>query len=236
LKTQLYFWEPLIKEYKKSLKLVGEYYDRTKVVFDDIEKEAETYAENFYNKFEGSEYTDPASVAEWAEERGLERYQTLAIMKSNHLMMTISMLYHMWEQQIIRFTIGELRHHIRFDQKVITYAKAQSIFRLHDVDIISTKSWPKIKELKLIVNTIKHGDGDLANKLRKIRPDFFQSEFLSDTDILELHGAVLLDDYSLQVNEKDLKDYIDILINFWDEMPEIGYSEFQIIIDELNKK
>jgi hypothetical protein len=236
LETQLYFWKPLIDEYKKSLSLVGEYYERTKVIFDKIEEEARSHAENFYNNFPGSEYTDPASVAEWAEEKGYERYQTLAIMKSNHLMMTISMLYHMWEQQIIKFTIKELSHYIIFEQKTLSYKEVQTIFRLHNADITSTHAWPKIMELKLIVNTIKHGDGASANKLRKIRPDLFQPDALGGIDVLDLHGSVLLDDYSLQVNEKDLYAYIDAVKIFWDEMPERAFSESQIILDELNKQ
>lgn len=235
--TQLYFWKPLIESYKKSLMLVGEYYSRTKVIFDNIEQEAQSYANNLYNNFEGSEYTDPASVAEWAQEEGLERYQSLAIMKSNHLMMTISMLCHMREQQIIRFTIRELRHDINFKKK-LTYSKAKEIFKLHKIDITSTKAWPIINELRQLVNTIKHGNGRSANKLREIRPDFFKSELLfSNTDILDLNDAtVLLDDFSLQISENDRNAYIDAVINFWDEMPKSAYADTQTIIHELNKK
>jgi hypothetical protein len=68
------------------------------------------------------------------------------------------------------------------------YKDIQKIFELHGVKITDTKSWKKIKELKLLVNTIKHGDGESADRLRKLRPDFFKHEMV-DSDILELHDS-----------------------------------------------
>ena len=166
--TQLYFWKPLIEDYQKDISLVGDYYKRTMVVFSDIDKEVEKYAEEFYENFPGTEDTDPASVAELAQEKAIEKYQTLSIMKSNHMLMTISMLYHLWEQQLIKFTIHELQHDLTFDKKSMSFSDVQLIFRLHGVDILGTHSWLKLRELKCLANTIKHGDGDSADKLQKL--------------------------------------------------------------------
>ncbi len=240
MQTQLYFWRPLIKEYQKDISLIGDYHKRTIVVFNDIDKEADMYANKLYETYPGSEYTDPASVAEWAQNRAIEKYQTLAIMKSNHLLMTISMLYHVWEQQLIKFTIHELKRYLEFDKKSVSFGDVQLIFRLHGVDIVKTNSWPKLRELKSLVNTIKHGDGRSANELRKIRPDYFnlphQFGFRKKTDTLELSGAVLLDQYSLQVAEEDFYTYIETAKNFWDEMPERAYSETETLIKKLKKQ
>jgi len=211
MQTQLYFWKPLMERHKKDLSMVKDYYDRTKGQFGTIEQEATEYSNSLFNAFPGGEDTDVASVAEWATEKGIEMYETLTIMKSNHLLMTISMLYHIWEQQLIRFTINELQNNFTIDKKAGTFDEVQKLFKLHGVDIITTKSWGKIRELKALVNTVKHGDGDSADRLRKIRPDFFVLEIMGridKTDILDLHGAVLLDAYSLQVKEDDLYDYI----------------------------
>ena len=54
--------------------------------------------------------------------------------------------------------------------------------------------------------------------------------------LLELHGAVLLDSYSLQVKESDLYDYIKATKNFWDEMPERAYSDTETIISIFQNK
>jgi hypothetical protein len=227
-----------MENHKEELSLVEDYYNRTKPQFENIEKEVDDYANSLYKNYPGTEYTDEASVAEWATEQGIKRYETLSTMRSNHLLMTISMLYHIWEQQLIRFTIRELRHYIRFDEKSVEYEDVQKIFELHGVDIARTKSWGKIRELKFLVNTIKHADGPSANKLRKIRPDFFELEakITHGIDVLKLHGAVLLDSFSLQVKEGDLYDYIKATKNFWDEMPERAYSNTEIIISAFENK
>lgn len=238
--TQLYFWKPLIRDYQQDISLVGDYHKRTMVVFSDIDKEVEKYAEELYESFPGTEDTDLASVAEWAQDEAIKKYQTLSIMKSNHLLMTISMLYHLWEQQLIKFTIHELERCLKFDNKTMSLSDIQLIFRLHGVDILKTKSWLKLRELKCLVNTIKHGDGDSADKLRKIRPDFFLLPDLfpddKEIDTLELCGSVLLDEYSLQVSEGDLYPYIEAAKEFWDEMPERAYSDTETLIEEFKKQ
>lgn len=230
MKSQLYFWKPLMERLKKELSMVEDYFKRTKVQFDDIEKEADEHANTLYNNYPGTEDTDPSSVAEWATEQGIELYETLSIMKSNHLLMTISMLYHIWEQQLVKFTVQELEHYFRFDDKSLSYEEVQKIFALHGVNIIDKKSWKKIRELKCLVNTIKHGEGDSAERLRKIRPDFFKLDIIRDTDTLKLSGTVLLDEYSLQVKEEDLLDYINATKGFWDEMPERAYADIDMLI------
>jgi hypothetical protein len=240
MQTQLYFWRPLIEKYQNDISLIDDYHKRTMVVFSDINKEAEKYADELFERYPATEDTDPASVAEWAQDRAIEKYQTLAIMKSNHLLMTISMLYHLWEQQLIKFTIHELQHYLKFDRKSVSFSDVQLIFRLHGVDILETSSWLKLRELKWLVNTIKHGDGESADKLRKIRPDFFNFPALFgssiETDTLELYGAVLLDEYSLQVSEEDLYTYIEAAKKFWDEMPERAYSDTETLIEESKKQ
>ncbi len=240
METQLYFWKPLIGEYQKAISLVEDYHKRTMVVFSDIKKEAENYAKEFYENYPATEDTDPASVAEWAVEISLEKYQSLSNMKFNHLLMTIAMLYHVWEQQLIKFTIHELKRYLNFDKKSISFNDVQTVFRLHGVDILKTESWTRIRELKLLGNTIKHGDGDSADKLRKIRPDFFCFPDLfrinKETDTLDLCGSVLLDEYSLKISEDDLYAYIEATKKFWDEMPERAYSNTETIIEEFTKQ
>ena len=237
MQTQLYFWKPLIEKHKEELSLVEKYYIRSKDIFNNIEKEANDYANSLYKRYPATEDTDLLSVAEWAFEKGIEMYETLSAMKSTHLLMTIVMLYHIWEQQLIRFTINELEHYLEFDEKFLKFEEVQKIFELHGVDIKKTEAWEKIKELKLLANTIKHAEGYSATELRKIRPDFFKVDvIIGDVDILELNRAVLLDGDSLQVNERDLMEYINAVRSFWDEMPERAYADVNTIINVLTPK
>lgn len=81
-----------MEKFKKELSMVGEYFIRTKPIFDNIEKEADDYTHSLYKNYPADEYTDMFSVAEAASEEGMYFYETLETMKSNHLLMTISML------------------------------------------------------------------------------------------------------------------------------------------------
>ncbi len=222
-------------QYQNDLSLIEDYYKRTIIVFSDIEKEAQQHSQLLYENYPGSEYTDPASVAEWAEMEGFEKYEALALMKVNHLLMTFTMLYHLWEQQLIKFALHELSHYLTFEKKSAAFSDVQTIFKLHGIDIDKTELWTKIRELKFLANTIKHGDGESADKLRKIRPDFFSWEVIGSDDTLKFSGSVLLENYSLQVSEKDLYAYIEATKNFWDEMPERAYSDTEKIIEEFKK-
>ncbi|KUG24645.1 hypothetical protein ASZ90_005519 [hydrocarbon metagenome] len=47
-----------------------------------------------YNKLPGTEDNDPASVAEWDRDQAIDKYQTLAIIKSHHLLMTSKGYYY----------------------------------------------------------------------------------------------------------------------------------------------
>ncbi|WP_339299953.1 hypothetical protein MKY92_07515 [Paenibacillus sp. FSL R5-0623] len=71
--------------------------------------------------------------------------------------------------------------------------------------------------------------------MRKLRPDFFQSEFFNDSDTLEILGSVLLEGYILRVNENDLIEYVNATISFWDEMPERAYADIDLVLEALNK-
>ena len=233
--TQLYFWKPLMERYKKELSMVAEYYSRTIPSFGDIEKEATDYADSIYNNFPADENTDPATVADFANDKGIQHYELLNIMKKNHLLMTISMLCQIWEQQLIKFSLTEMRHFLHIKNN-LSFGDAKKIFELHGVTFEDTESWEKIREMRLLVNTIKHGDGESARKLRKIRPDYFELDIIKGTDTLELAGAVLLDSYSLMVEEKDFRCYMELTEAFWDEMPERAYSNTDSIILAFNKK
>ena len=43
-----------------------------------------------------------------------------------------------------------------------------------DINLRQLPAWHKIRELECVANTVKHGEGPSATKLRKIRPDLFE--------------------------------------------------------------
>lgn len=236
METLLCFDKVQMEKHKEELSIVEDYYNKTKNQFNNIDKQSDEYAKSYPNNYPITEYSDLADIADKASNIGFEFYKTLTIMKSFHLLMTISMLYHVWEQQLIKFTIEELkRSNLRFPENSLTYKEVQKIFESHGITISNTKSWVKIKELKCLTNTIKHGDGHSADNLRRIRPDFFENDIFKGIDTLEFHRAVLLYPYSLQVEESNLSNYVKATKNFWDEMPDKAYSDINSINEKLDE-
>lgn len=69
----------------------------------------------------------------------------------------------------------------------------------------------------LLCNVIKHGDGDSAKRLRKIKPALFKQE--DNIDYMKIYKTTLLEE-TLNLNEMTLQNYRDALLSFWDEIPE----------------
>lgn len=74
METQLYFWKPLIERHKKELSIVLDYFNKTKIYFEDINKEAREYGNELFREYRGNEDTDFSQVAEWVEEESVEMY------------------------------------------------------------------------------------------------------------------------------------------------------------------
>lgn len=78
----------------------------------------------------------------------------------------------------------------------------------------------QIKELRVLVNVIKHSEGDSEQKLRKMRPDYFEHDTgIGKYDLLSLYHSSLLE-ATLQIENKDFIDYYNALVTFWYELPE----------------
>lgn len=226
MELQLYFYRPMILSYIKELELVDVYYRKSQPAFEFTDDEIYKEVNDIFSSLVIPERADPSEIAESMEEMGVELYESYRMMKSNHLFITISLLAHMWEQQISKFITRELNNDIATPIGAMEFKDAKEILDLFGLDVTNRASWSKIKELRHLVNTIKHGEGKSAKKLRNLRPDFFEGEGLFEGDvydILEINGSVLLDPYSLNVKETDLQEYINATKEFWDEMPERAY-------------
>lgn len=46
--TQLYFWKPLVIRLQNELKIVLDYFNKTKTYFENIDEQAEEYSKKLY--------------------------------------------------------------------------------------------------------------------------------------------------------------------------------------------
>jgi len=224
MKSQLYLPEAKRKHFKSEISnFVKIYSQKLLPVFKDIESDADKYADDFYNNFMSQpgcdDSVDPASIAENALDEGIDYYSYLELGKYNLTATWHATLYQVWEQQLRSFLFCEISHtrNIKFEKFYDCLSKIKEKFRLYKIYIESFSCWPKINELKLLCNVIKHGSGCSEKELRKIKPALFKQE--DGIDHMKTFKTTLLEE-TLNINEMTLHSYRDALLSFWDEIQE----------------
>ena len=104
----------------------------------------------------------------------------------------ISCLCQVWEQQLIDFVDREMDKN-GYDLKDLKFSNVKECFKEHNQNFETMTSWMKIQELRWLVNVLKHGEGNFARRLRKIRPEIFiWSNSLFTIDRLDIYKSSLL--------------------------------------------
>lgn len=236
------FWEEYIRnQFIKQIELLTEsVQSRLIPTFDTLEKEAEELTEQEWDRLCSSCYSpdiDPADLAEKAQEAGIDYYMTLSGIKQTILNITATVLYHLFEQQIIFFLRREV---LRPTQENDIGLMKVSVFReqllANGIDIFSFRSWEKIEELRVVSNAVKHAEGVSASKLREMRPDMFKHPTLRNHPEMDImHSAVTrvylpMAGDDIFVLPKDLSGYKDALVDFWVEFISVcSNSEANIV-------
>ncbi len=229
MKSQLYVPETA-RRYLKSVisDYVEIYLQKLLPVFKDIESDADKYANDFFDNFMSQpacdDFIDSSSIAEEAEDIGVDHYLHLKLGKYNLTATWHATLYQVWEQQLRWFLFQEISHvyNIQFGTFCTKLSEIKEKFKFHNVDIESFSCWPQIRELSLLCNVIKHGEGKSEKELRKIKPTLFKQE--DGTDYMKTFKTTLLEE-TLSINEMTLQSYGKALLSFWDEIPERNYSD-----------
>ena len=151
---------------------------------------------------------DMGDFAENALDEGLQYYQTLAELQQGVTNLLAVGLYHLFEQH---------SKHIR--ELLIASGKVYP-------DVRRFSTWPKVDELRLLCNAVKHADGTSAEVLRGIRPDYFVSPIMRRYTLHRLSEAHFhplatpMGGTDLFVSREDLTTYRDVLRDFWEEFLE----------------
>ena len=237
MKSQLYLYQDLRKKYIRDLTHIKElFFERIQPIFANAENEATAYQNQIWDNLMSQPCSeesiiDPSDFVETVQEAGLEKYEILSLMKYRNISMWISCMCQIWEQQLFSFICNEARiEGLQYDESDLKkgFAFSKEVFTRHQQPFENLACWPKIRELRALVNVIKHSEGDSEQKLRKMRPDYFEYDTdIGKYDLLSLYHSTLLE-ATLQINDKDFIDYYDALIAFWNELPEWMYTENDI--------
>jgi hypothetical protein len=144
--------------------------------FDSMTEEAEKIEQEAWKRFEESADSDadPGAGAERAFQDGLAHYMDLEGLQQGFLNFSAAYCYHLFEQQILYFHKKELlKPQEEGNLELLNTKEVISRFKERGIVIYQFKSWPKIDELRLVANVVKHGDGLSCEQLKKLRPEMF---------------------------------------------------------------
>jgi hypothetical protein len=199
--------------------------DRIFPAFDTIESESEAHMNRLYQELGRMPYDDSidmSDVAEWAQEQGVEYYESLSGVRQSIIGIALAGLYHLLEQQIGFFLRKEVLDSWEVNEMSIIPTKELSD-RLASKGIVvpDLPSWPRIDQLRLIANAIKHGEGRSVEQLRTIRPDLFEEpQFRGDSMFASIAVPVLLplagEDFFPTTD--DFSTYVEAARGFWSEL------------------
>ena len=230
MKYQLYLDKMKREYYKSTVQSFRDIFIRKLYpAFKNIEQDAGAFTEEYYNKLgelPGDDTYDMSYAAEIAQDKGVSYYMELRLVKYEFTAISIVSLYHLWEQQLRKFLFDEISHNKNIDLTTFCddgYNKIVDILQQFSIDIESFTSFPLLTELRLLSNTVKHGDGRSARKLKEMKPELFRKPGLDIPVELSLDSTLL--EENLVISDNDFSRYSDTICKWWDEFPERSFCD-----------
>lgn len=196
--------------------------------FDSVSEEANQIEEEAWRRFNeaAGPDADPASGAEHAFIASLDHYTNLKSLEQGMLNFAAAYCYHLFEQQLFYFHRNELlTGQEENDQRLYKHEEIRKRFEQdHGIFIQAFRAWPKVDELRLIANVVKHADGPASEELRQRRPDMFirpdvrNDELLGHLSSFPLPVFQPLFGQGFYVIIEDFRMYAAAVVDFWTEL------------------
>ena len=145
--------------------------------FGDIDARAEQVANDYYNRIgaqPADEYEiDMADVAEAADQHSYDWWEMMTSLRQTMLNLMAAGLFHLVEQQLAALSGDGLFGESVRDTNIFvvkTWYREQL-----NIDFEALPSWKVINEMRLVANTVKHGEGGSARDLRAVHPELFSN-------------------------------------------------------------
>ena len=200
--------------------------------FEGIAEDAERAAEAEYERLGSMPYDDQidmSDVAEMAKDHGITVYETMSGVRQGVLNVLAVGLYHLFEQQQLFFLRRWLLSRAEENRALFKVAEFEKRLAECGVECRSFSCAGKLHELRMAANAIKHGTGPSGDELAKLRADLWTLDLLRlEGDDAESSRAAVPDSIytplagdDLYVSERDLSEWCDAAIAFWEELSEI---------------
>ena len=188
--------------------------------FADVEGEAEELAEREYKRLGEFPATDDgidlADLAEEARDAAIDYFVSMTRMKQAVLNVFGAGLYHLFEQQLKSFYTRELGEF----KDSVDLKKIMAVFNDTGVDVQQFRNWKTLEELRLVANTIKHGEGRSAKQLRKVSSSLFENPLLGESFPQQSNQIIFqpLVGEDIYVRLEDFNRYISAVKGFWEQL------------------
>ena len=164
---------------------------------------------------------DPGDIADDAHQRSLDFYFTMTAMHYTVVNLFTAGVFHLFEQQV-----GSLLEDWNGTRPKYAFNELEKLSFVGaggapDIAIKSAPMWPRLDELRLVANVVKHAEGDSADKLRAVNDSYFRLPAVRGTD-LEQHfsaermlGEPLAGE-GIYLTKSDYDAFVHAVIEFWD--------------------
>lgn len=212
----LYFDHFLCGFQTAKIKIIGKVF-REKILsaFTDIQKDVEEEMKRIVREYPFNPDSDePENVMERAYEEGIDYGIDLAESKCLFITVSTVALYHDWEKSIISFLKKEIGRNNTIP-KITKWAHIIKCFNKYDTPIETFDFFADLNELRLVANSIKHGEGSSLENLRELNATIlFPKE---NGDCSYAAGAYSLLGVELYLEQVDFVRYENALLKFWDQ-------------------
>ncbi|APR53179.1 hypothetical protein CA223_04420 [Sphingomonas koreensis] len=231
MQPQLYMWEGARRIFLEQHRFyVEQVKTRLLSQFDDLEGQADRFAEETFERFgsaPGHGDVDMADLADAAYEEAASHYLALVELRKQVLLSGLAGMYHQWDKQLREFIERELHHYVdaEWTDKNVWKPSGDKV-----LDILEAFGWPVkslpiyalLDALQLVVNVYKHGKGRSLNDL-----DRKYSHYVVDPVKAAGYGAwrTTLDHEWLTVTDEQFDEFANAVSQFWSQMPERLYYE-----------
>jgi hypothetical protein len=194
--------------------------------FNDIEGDAEQFAEREYDRLASAparEDIDLSDLAEAANDRAQGHYGLLHDLKGQTILGAVAGMYHQWEKDLRNFVERELAHNYkRNDAEELAWSQRTNMFGLlkeFGWDCSCTLFFSKLNACRLVVNVYKHGKGSSLTKLAESYPEYVRDSY-AGSDYKPAFAGNFLDHEWLIVSAVQFDDFAQAIRLFWLEFPE----------------
>ncbi len=162
--------------------------------FDSVHEEVEAIQQEAYRASlecaNDGNWLDPQMAHDAVLEASVEHFDIVLDLRQGLQNMFAVSLYHLFEQQVRTFHVRVLRQKpLKFGPDVLHAWDKMSLD-----PVLTTDQRSGLDELRLLANTVKHGDGTSAKELYAVAPHLFLNDWEQDA----------LDDPTVIVHKPDI--------------------------------